>query len=67
MVPRPRSPYAATKLAGEAYCRAWWACYGDPTISLRYFNVYGPGQDPASEYAAVVTPFASPASPVAGP
>jgi nucleoside-diphosphate-sugar epimerase len=57
MEPRPRSPYAASKLAGEAYCRAWWASFGVPTVSLRYFNVYGPGQDPASEYAAVVTRF----------
>jgi nucleoside-diphosphate-sugar epimerase len=54
---RPRSPYAASKLAGEAYCRAWWASFGVPTVSLRYFNVYGPGQDPASDYAAVVTRF----------
>jgi len=58
MEPRPRSPYAASKLAGEGYCRAWWASFGVPTVSLRYFNVYGPGQDPASEYAAVVTRFA---------
>jgi len=57
MEPRPRSPYAASKLAGEAYCRAWWPSFGVPTVSLRYFNVYGPGQDPASEYAAVVTRF----------
>ena len=57
MVPRPRSPYAATKLAGEAYCRAWWESFGVPTVSLRYLNVYGPGQDPSSEYAAVVTRF----------
>jgi nucleoside-diphosphate-sugar epimerase len=57
MAPRPRSPYAATKLAGEGYCRAWWESYGVPTIALRYYNVYGPGQDPASEYAAVVTRF----------
>ncbi len=55
---RPRSPYAASKLAGEAYCRAWWASFGVPTVSLRYFNVYGPGQDPDSGYAAVVTRFA---------
>jgi nucleoside-diphosphate-sugar epimerase len=55
--PRPRSPYAATKLAGEAYCRAWWHSLRVPTISLRYFNVYGPGQDPASEYAAVIPRF----------
>ena len=57
--PRPRSPYAASKLAGEAYCRAWWASFDVPTVSLRYFNVYGPGQDPGSDYAAVVTRFAT--------
>jgi UDP-glucose 4-epimerase len=57
MEPRPRSPYAATKLAGEAYCRAWWQSMGVPTISLRYFNVYGPGQDPGSPYAAVIPRF----------
>jgi nucleoside-diphosphate-sugar epimerase len=57
--PRPRSPYAATKLAGEALVRAWWHSYGIPTITLRYFNVYGPGQDPESEYAAVIPRFAT--------
>jgi nucleoside-diphosphate-sugar epimerase len=57
MLPRPRSPYAASKLAGEAYCRAFWLSLGVPAVSLRYFNVYGPGQDPASEYAAVVPRF----------
>jgi UDP-glucose 4-epimerase len=55
--PRPRSPYAATKLAGEGLMRSWWHSYGVPTVSFRYFNVYGPGQDPASEYAAVVPRF----------
>ena len=55
--PHPRSPYAATKLAGELFCRAWWESFGVPTVALRYFNVYGPGQDPASEYAAVVPRF----------
>ena len=45
--PRPMSPYAATKLAGEAMVRSWWHSYGVPTVSLRYFNVYGPYQDPA--------------------
>ena len=55
--PRPRSPYAASKLAGEAYCQSWWRGFRVPTISLRYFNVYGPGQDPASEYATVVPRF----------
>jgi nucleoside-diphosphate-sugar epimerase len=57
MEPRPRSPYAASKLAGEAYLRAWWESYAIPTVSLRYFNVYGPGQDPASQYAAVIPRF----------
>lgn len=59
MEPRPRSPYAATKLAGEAYARAWSSSLGVPTIALRYFNVYGPGQDPASPYAAVIPRFVS--------
>lgn len=57
MYPSPRSPYAASKLAGEAYCRACWLSLDVWTVSLRYFNVYGPGQDPASEYAAVVPRF----------
>ncbi len=57
MTPRPRSPYAASKLAGEAYCRAWWEGYAVPTVALRYLNVYGPGQDPASEYASVIPRF----------
>jgi UDP-glucose 4-epimerase len=55
--PHPRSPYAATKLAGEALIQSWWHAYGVPSLSLRYFNVYGPGQDPASEYAAVIPRF----------
>jgi nucleoside-diphosphate-sugar epimerase len=55
--PRPRSPYAASKLAGEAFCLAWHRSYGTPTVSLRYFNVYGPAQDPSSEYAMVVPLF----------
>jgi nucleoside-diphosphate-sugar epimerase len=57
MAPRPLSPYAASKLAGEGLCRAWWTSYGVPTVSLRYLNVYGPGQDPASGYASVVPRF----------
>jgi nucleoside-diphosphate-sugar epimerase len=57
MQPRPRSPYAASKLATEAYCRAFWNGYSVPAIALRYFNVYGPRQDPANEYAAVVPRF----------
>jgi UDP-glucose 4-epimerase len=57
MTPRPRSPYAASKLAGEAYARAWWEGFGVPTVALRYLNVYGPGQDPSSEYASVIPRF----------
>lgn len=57
MYPRPRSPYAASKLAGEAYCHAYWVSLGVRAVSLRYFNVYGPGQSPESEYAAVVPRF----------
>ncbi len=55
--PCPLSPYAASKLAGENYCRLYWKLYGLPAISLRYFNVFGPGQDPASQYAAVLPLF----------
>ncbi len=57
MPPSPRSPYAAAKLSGELYCRAFSAAYGLETVSLRFFNVFGPRQDPASEYAAVVPQF----------
>jgi UDP-glucose 4-epimerase len=57
MEPRPRSPYAATKLAGEALCRSWWHSYAVPVVAFRYFNVYGPRQDPASDYAAVIPRF----------
>lgn len=57
--PRPSSPYAVTKLAGEEYMRVFWQCYGLETVSLRYFNVYGPHQDPYSDYAAVIPSFVS--------
>ncbi len=57
MLPKPKSPYAASKLAGEAYCRAFALSLGVRAVSLRYFNVFGPGQDPSSEYAAVVPKF----------
>ncbi len=57
MVPCPLSPYAVSKLAGEQYLRAFSGIYGFPTVSLRYFNVFGPRQDPASEYAAVIPKF----------
>ncbi|MBI4543851.1 MAG: SDR family oxidoreductase [Gemmatimonadetes bacterium] len=55
----PLSPYAASKLAGEMYCRAFYEAYGLETVVLRYFNVFGPRQDPASQYAAVVPRFVS--------
>lgn len=51
------SPYAASKLAGEQYCQVWSKCYGLETVVLRYFNVFGPRQDPQSQYAAVVPKF----------
>jgi nucleoside-diphosphate-sugar epimerase len=57
MVPDPLSPYAATKLAGETYMKVWHAAYGVATVSLRYFNVFGPHQDPQSQYAAVIPRF----------
>lgn len=56
-LPRPISPYATSKLAGEYYCRLFSKAYGLEAVSLRYFNVFGPRQDPASEYAAVVPKF----------
>jgi len=59
MVPYPLSPYAVSKLAGEYYCQVFTSMYGLLTVSLRYFNVYGPRQDPSSEYAAVVPKFIS--------
>jgi UDP-glucose 4-epimerase len=55
--PRPISPYATAKLACEGYCRTFNEVYGLETIALRYFNVYGPRQDPRSEYAAVIPSF----------
>jgi len=51
------SPYAASKLAGEQYCSAFHMTYGLETVVLRYFNVFGPRQDPTSQYAAVVPQF----------
>lgn len=53
----PKSPYAVTKITGEDYCRTYYEAYGLPTASLRYFNVFGPRQDPNSAYAAVVPKF----------
>ena len=57
MRPNPLSPYAAAKLAGELYCAAFAASYGLETVALRYFNIYGPRQDPGSAYAAVIPKF----------
>jgi UDP-glucose 4-epimerase len=57
MPPRPRSPYAASKRAGEILCETWSRAFGVPTVSLRYFNVYGPYQSPESQYAAVIPLF----------
>ncbi len=57
MLPQPKSPYAVSKLTGEHYCRTFTEVHGLETACLRYFNVFGPHQDPASEYAAVIPKF----------
>ena len=57
MIPSPLSPYAVSKLTGEYYCRVFTNVYGLETVSLRYFNIFGPRQDPNSTYAAVVPRF----------
>ena len=57
MMPMPLSPYALSKLAGEYYCRIYHRLHGLKTFSLRYFNVFGPRQDPKSQYAAVIPLF----------
>jgi len=57
MATNPKSPYAVSKLAGEMYCLAFSEVYKIPTTSLRYFNVFGPRQDPDSQYAAVIPLF----------
>jgi len=59
MTPAPLSPYAVSKLAGEYFARVFATTIGLETISLRYFNVFGPRQDPGSQYAAVVPLFAT--------
>jgi UDP-glucose 4-epimerase len=58
-LPGPLSPYAAAKLAGEYYCQAFYRSYGLETVGLRYFNVFGPRQDPDSPYSAVIPLFIS--------
>lgn len=57
MLPAPISPYGVTKYVGELYARAFTSCYGIETVSLRYFNVFGPRQDPASPYSGVISRF----------
>lgn len=59
MTPQPISPYAVTKLAGEMYCRVFAQVYGLSTICLRYFNVFGPRQDPTTQYAGALAKFVS--------
>ncbi|MBC7100999.1 SDR family oxidoreductase [Methanothermobacter tenebrarum] len=55
--PKPLSPYAASKVSAESYCHVYTQCYGLKTVSLRYFNVFGPRQNPKLEYAAVIPRF----------
>jgi UDP-glucose 4-epimerase len=57
LAPAPISPYAVAKLAGEGYCRSFSEVYGLETVAIRYFNVFGPRQDPMSQYAAVIPNF----------
>jgi nucleoside-diphosphate-sugar epimerase len=57
MLASPLSPYAVAKLTGEYYCSVFYKIFGLETISLRYFNVFGPYQDPASQYAAAIPAF----------
>lgn len=57
MLPRPKSPYAVQKLLGEYYAAVFASCFGLSTVSVRYFNVYGPRQDPSSPYSGVISLF----------
>lgn len=57
LTPRPKSPYAVQKLLGEYYCSAFTECYGLETVALRFFNVFGPRQDPTSTYSGVLSVF----------
>lgn len=59
MLPQPLSPYAVAKLVGEYYCQVFTRVYGLETVSLRYFNVFGPRQDPSSQYSGVISRFIS--------
>ncbi|MDQ3806012.1 MAG: SDR family oxidoreductase [Acidobacteriota bacterium] len=57
MAPQPLSPYAAAKLVGEYYCQVWTRTYNFETVCLRYFNIFGPRQDPSSTYSGVISRF----------
>ena len=57
MAPNPKSPYAAQKLMGEYYASVFHSCFGLETVALRFFNVYGPRQDPSSPYSGVISIF----------
>jgi nucleoside-diphosphate-sugar epimerase len=57
MTPNPISPYAVAKLTGEYYMTSFYRCYGLETVSLRYFNIFGPRQDPSSQYSGVLAKF----------
>src|SRR5439155_4489584 len=57
MLPQPISPYGVAKLASESYCQVFYQVYGVETVALRYFNVFGPRQDPQSMYSAVIPRF----------
>ena len=57
MTPNPQSPYAVNKLLGEHYCRVSHRCYGLEAVALRYFNIFGPRQDPGSPYSGVLSLF----------
>jgi UDP-glucose 4-epimerase len=57
MIPNPISPYAVAKLASEYYLTSFFRCYGVETVSLRYFNIFGPRQDPTSPYSGVLAKF----------
>lgn len=62
MQPAPKSPYAVSKLGGEHYCRVFHQIYGMETLALRYFNIFGPRQDPSSQYSGVMARYCTAAA-----